>query len=95
MNTPLEKQIARELDIFDEESSKQMRLTAEERQFFIDTWTDVVRTAASKFVAGKRKYLGTDFFDDCDHMKEIKYELVDGIHYSYGARHKMIRTMQP
>ena len=90
MNTPLENLILKELQVFNSESPQPQQLSLEQQQWFVQTWSRIIRRAAKKMVEGQRKY-GGNFFTDCDHLDELDNELVDAVHYNAGERHRRVK----
>ena len=78
----LEVTIAGLLEAYDEGRL----LTSEEFNLFVKGWTAIISRAADKYVEGKKKYK-SDFLEDCDHLAEMDAELIDLVHYKFGADH--------
>lgn len=85
----LEQVILNELLAFDNESSKQDRLSIEQKDWFVSNWARILRLASCKMVKGQREH-GGNFFRDVDHLTEADNEIVDLVHYIGGAKHNNV-----
>jgi len=61
-----------------------------DQRFLLHALTEFVDNAANKFIAGGVEHADSDFLTECDHLAEVKNEIVDGWMYTTAIQYNKI-----